>query len=255
MIIKINATVCADMDHGEDRRHKIAGSDQRAESREGRKDGDSLGRRKFGSLAEALVLQAMTVRRCCDGLWTALFHSSGLSLLRRNLSLVPMSDRLSVWLGTVARRLRFGWRERNGWVRRLAGSEGRVMVPGGGCSCRIPLSCGPSRRRGRMWAEAERTISAAGHVIVDMILPSLAILSHGTMIVMGRGPDPRIFMSCDVRDDPVALDLVCRCCSRQRRTTPTGVRCRGWVSEGIEALAPVLRLGTCRAWFTTSGQP
>jgi hypothetical protein len=42
-----------------------------------------------------------------------------------------------------------------------------------------------------MSAEAERAISAAGHLIVDMILPSLAILSHGTVI--GRGPDSRIF--------------------------------------------------------------
>ena len=28
MIIQINATVCADVDHGDDRRNKIAGSDQ-----------------------------------------------------------------------------------------------------------------------------------------------------------------------------------------------------------------------------------
>jgi|ERR1035441_217443 hypothetical protein len=61
---------------------------------------------KLGSLAEALVLQAMTVRRFCDGLWTALFHSSGLSLFRWHLSLMPVSDRCRqsafVWLWTVA---------------------------------------------------------------------------------------------------------------------------------------------------------
>ena len=34
MIIQINATVCAAVDHGEDGQHKIAGSDQRRECRE-----------------------------------------------------------------------------------------------------------------------------------------------------------------------------------------------------------------------------
>jgi hypothetical protein len=46
MIIQMNATVCADMDHGEDRRHKIAGSDEGTEWREGRKRGDDQGRRE-----------------------------------------------------------------------------------------------------------------------------------------------------------------------------------------------------------------
>jgi hypothetical protein len=36
MIIQMNATVCADMDHGEDRRRKIAGSDLGAGRREAR---------------------------------------------------------------------------------------------------------------------------------------------------------------------------------------------------------------------------
>ena len=44
----------------------------------------------------------------------------------------------------------------------------RAMVPGGGCSCRIRLSCGTSRKGTSYVAEAERAISAAGHVIVDM---------------------------------------------------------------------------------------
>jgi hypothetical protein len=47
MIIQMNATVCADMNHGESRRHKIAGSDQGAGCREGRKEGNGLGRRKI----------------------------------------------------------------------------------------------------------------------------------------------------------------------------------------------------------------
>ena len=35
MIIQMNATVCADMDHGEDGRHKIADSDQRRRAQGG----------------------------------------------------------------------------------------------------------------------------------------------------------------------------------------------------------------------------
>jgi hypothetical protein len=42
-----------------------------------------------------------------------------------------------------------------------------VMVSGGGCSSRTPLSCGTSLR-GKSYAAAERAVSAAGHVIVDM---------------------------------------------------------------------------------------
>jgi hypothetical protein len=46
MIIQMNATVCVAEDHGEDWRHKIAGSGQGAECREGRKGGDDQGRRE-----------------------------------------------------------------------------------------------------------------------------------------------------------------------------------------------------------------
>jgi hypothetical protein len=46
MIIQMNATVCADMDHGEDRRHKIAGSDQGEWRRQERKRDNDQGRRE-----------------------------------------------------------------------------------------------------------------------------------------------------------------------------------------------------------------
>jgi hypothetical protein len=36
MIIQMNATVCADMDHGESRLYKIAGNDQRRRAYRGR---------------------------------------------------------------------------------------------------------------------------------------------------------------------------------------------------------------------------
>ena len=47
MIIQINATVCAAADHGEDRQHKIAGSDQRNWVLRSREEASDQGNRKI----------------------------------------------------------------------------------------------------------------------------------------------------------------------------------------------------------------
>ena len=47
MIIQINATVCAALDHGDDRQHKIAGSDGCMRGMEDTKRGLTGGNKKF----------------------------------------------------------------------------------------------------------------------------------------------------------------------------------------------------------------
>ena len=47
MIIQINATVCAAVDHGEDRQHKIAGSDYRKWVQAEHERGSGQGKREI----------------------------------------------------------------------------------------------------------------------------------------------------------------------------------------------------------------
>ena len=54
---------------------------------------------------------------------------------------LPVPVRVPGWLRCL--RVEGGW----AWLARMA----PVTVPGGGCSCRIPRSCGSSRRGTRMW--------------------------------------------------------------------------------------------------------
>jgi hypothetical protein len=51
MIISMNATVCGDMNHGEERRHKIVGSNEPKGMQADRKSGGDLGRQEIVRLA------------------------------------------------------------------------------------------------------------------------------------------------------------------------------------------------------------
>ena len=52
MIIQINATVCAAADHGDDRQHKIAGSDQGKRVQEGQERAMTRAKQEFEERVE-----------------------------------------------------------------------------------------------------------------------------------------------------------------------------------------------------------
>ncbi len=61
MIIQMNATVCADVDHGDNGQHKIAGSDQCRRAQGGRRRGSDRENKKFkGALQKCRFSQAIT---------------------------------------------------------------------------------------------------------------------------------------------------------------------------------------------------
>jgi hypothetical protein len=114
----MNATVCADMDHGQGGGHKIAGSNKEAGRRDGMEGAMTRGDGKQGSLAEALVLRGddpTVLRGTCplepqmsrasefDRFWPICrFRSSNLS--HRGHSLVtqlPLSGQLTCLILTA----------------------------------------------------------------------------------------------------------------------------------------------------------
>ena len=67
MIIQINATVCAAVDHGDDRQHRIAGSDQRRRRRKvGKRASDQEKGEIKGMRLRCRFFAVMTVGRCRD---------------------------------------------------------------------------------------------------------------------------------------------------------------------------------------------
>jgi hypothetical protein len=84
MIIQINATVCAAVNHRGQSQYKIAGNEQRRRGREERKGPVTREARNYGRVAETPVLQVTTVRRC---LRLRLFKSPKMAavLVGRNL--------------------------------------------------------------------------------------------------------------------------------------------------------------------------